>query len=167
MSESCIAQIARQVGLESMGMTKLSAEEVRRTPPYTFSEAAHYLRVPVTTLRAWCVGQDYKSKGRSKHYHRVVRLDGTSREGLSFLNLVGAHVLSAGRYLLAHGCQRQSSPTGSRLGMRSRNWRMITARRRKRLRKRSGANSTVAKRLSRCWFASEAYGWKQFARVTR
>jgi uncharacterized protein (DUF433 family) len=93
MSESCIAQITLQVGLESIGMAKLSAEEVRRTPAYTFSEAAHYLRVPATTLRAWCVGQDYKSKGRSKHYHRVIRLDGASHEGLSFLNLVEAHVL--------------------------------------------------------------------------
>jgi uncharacterized protein (DUF433 family) len=48
----------------------------------------------MTTLRAWCVGQDYKSKGRSRHYRRVIRLDGTSREGLSFLNLVEAHVLA-------------------------------------------------------------------------
>jgi uncharacterized protein (DUF433 family) len=74
-------------------MARLSAEVVRRTPAYTFSEAAHYLRIPVTTLHAWCVGQDYESKGQSRHYQRVIHLDGTSREGLSFLNLVEAHVL--------------------------------------------------------------------------
>jgi uncharacterized protein (DUF433 family) len=75
-------------------MNQLSADEVRRTPAYTFSEAAHYLRLPVTTLRAWCVGHDYQSKGRQKHYQRVIRLDGDRLEGLSFLNLVEAHVLS-------------------------------------------------------------------------
>jgi uncharacterized protein (DUF433 family) len=75
-------------------MAGLSAEQVRRTPAYTFTEAAHYLRVPVTTLHAWCAGQDYRSKGRAKRYQRVIRLDGTGREGLSFLNLVEAHVLS-------------------------------------------------------------------------
>jgi uncharacterized protein (DUF433 family) len=72
----------------------LSAEQVRRTPAYTFTEAAHYLRLPVTTLHAWCTGQDYHTKGGTKRYMRVIRLDGTGREGLSFFNLVEAHVLS-------------------------------------------------------------------------
>jgi uncharacterized protein (DUF433 family) len=72
----------------------LSAEQVRRTPAYTFTEAAHYLRLPVTTLHAWCIGQDYRTKQGTKRYIRVIRLDGSGREGLSFLNLVEAHVLS-------------------------------------------------------------------------
>lgn len=58
------------------------------------TEAAHYLRVPVTTLRAWCTGQDYRVRGQTRRYHQVIRLDGSGREGLSFLNLVEAHVLS-------------------------------------------------------------------------
>jgi len=74
-------------------MAVLTANEVRRTPAYTFTEAAHYLRVPVTTLRAWCTGQDYRYKGRPKRYQKVIRLDGSGKEGLSFLNLVEAHVL--------------------------------------------------------------------------
>jgi uncharacterized protein (DUF433 family) len=79
---------------EFRGMANLSADQVRRTPAYTFTEAAHYLRLPVTTLRAWCTGQDYRSKGKTRHYLRVIRLDGSGDEGLSFLNLVEAHVLS-------------------------------------------------------------------------
>jgi uncharacterized protein (DUF433 family) len=75
-------------------MANLSADQVRRTPAYTFTEAAHYLRLPVTTLRAWCTGQDYRSNGKTRHYLRVIRLDGSGDEGLSFLNLVEAHVLS-------------------------------------------------------------------------
>ncbi len=75
-------------------MASLSAEQLRRTPAYTFTEAAHYLRVPVTTVRAWCTGQDYRSEGRLKHYQKAIQLDGSGREGLSFLNLVEAHVLS-------------------------------------------------------------------------
>jgi uncharacterized protein (DUF433 family) len=60
---------------------------IRRTPAYTFGEAAHYLRLPKSTLRAWCLGQ--------QHFRGIIRLDGKPSEGLSFLNLVEAHVLAA------------------------------------------------------------------------
>jgi uncharacterized protein (DUF433 family) len=63
------------------------------TPAYPFAEAAHYLHIPVPTLRAWCVGYDYE--GGTKRFKPVILLDGKKREGLSFLNLVEAHVLSA------------------------------------------------------------------------
>ena len=81
-------------GSEILRMASLTADQVRRTPAYSFTEAAHYLRLPVTTLHAWCAGQDYRSKGRPKHYQRVIQLDGNGHEGLSFFNLVEAHVLS-------------------------------------------------------------------------
>ncbi len=68
-------------------------EALRRTPAYPFSEAAHYLQLPVATLRAWCVGYAYQ--GGVKRFKPVIRLDGKKSEGLSFLNLVEAHVLSA------------------------------------------------------------------------
>ena len=50
--------------------------------------------MPATTLRAWCGGQDCRSKWQTNQYLRVIRLDGSGHEGLSFLNLVEAHVLS-------------------------------------------------------------------------
>jgi len=68
-------------------------QTLRLIPAYPFSEAAHYLQMPVATLRAWCVGYDYQAG--AKRFKPVIRLDGKKSEGLSFLNLVEAHVLSA------------------------------------------------------------------------
>jgi uncharacterized protein (DUF433 family) len=66
---------------------KRDLDSIRRTPAYTFGEAAHYLRLPKSTLRAWCLGQ--------QQFRSIIRLDGRPSEGLSFLNLVEAHVLAA------------------------------------------------------------------------
>jgi uncharacterized protein (DUF433 family) len=76
-------------------MTKRNADTLRRTPAYPFTEAAHYLNLPVSTLRAWCLGQGYAYKGHRKRFKPLIRLDGKPGEGLSFLNLVEAHVLAA------------------------------------------------------------------------
>ena len=38
-----------------MLMTKAAQTDFRETPLYTATEAAHYLRVPVSTVRAWVV----------------------------------------------------------------------------------------------------------------
>jgi hypothetical protein len=62
-------------------------ESLLQTPTYPFGEAAHYLNVPATLLRTWCVGR----RGSKS----MIRLDGKQSEGLSFLNLIEAHVLSA------------------------------------------------------------------------
>jgi uncharacterized protein (DUF433 family) len=76
-------------------MTKLDLDKLRRTPAYPFVEGAHYLGLPVSTLRAWCLGQGYAYKGKRRSFKRIIELDGKSGEGLSFLNLVEAHVLAA------------------------------------------------------------------------
>jgi uncharacterized protein (DUF433 family) len=77
-------------------MSSTKREALLRAPAYPFVEAAHYLHIPVTTLRAWSLGQDYEtSKGQSRRFWPVIRLDGKRSEGLSFLNLIEAHVLSA------------------------------------------------------------------------
>ena len=68
-------------------MSSTKREVLLKTPAYPFVEAAHYLQVPVTTLRAWCLGQ--------RGFQPVIRLDGRRTEGLSFLNMIEAHVLSA------------------------------------------------------------------------
>jgi uncharacterized protein (DUF433 family) len=68
-------------------MGRLDFEAVRRTPAYAFVEAAHYLNLPVSTLTSWFRGQP--------GFRPVIRLDGLQGEGLSFLNLVEAHVLAA------------------------------------------------------------------------
>jgi uncharacterized protein (DUF433 family) len=79
-------------------MQERNLDELRRTPAYPFNEAAHYLNLPVTTLRSWCLGQNYYPHGSESEPRRfapVIHLDGGPREGLSFLNLVEAHVLAA------------------------------------------------------------------------
>lgn len=76
-----------------MGSADLN--ELSYIPAYPFAEAAHYLNLPVSTLSAWCKGQAYHHQQARRSFEPVIRLDGTPREGLSFLNLVEAHVLAA------------------------------------------------------------------------
>ncbi len=76
-------------------MAKRSAKSVFSTPAYPFAEAAHYLNLPLSTLRAWCLGQGYQSDGRTRRFLPLIQLDGNDRRALSFLNLVEAHVLAA------------------------------------------------------------------------
>jgi hypothetical protein len=53
------------------------------------------LNVPLSTLRAWCLGQGYRADGKTRRFQPIIRLDGNDRRALSFLNLVEAHVLAA------------------------------------------------------------------------
>lgn len=76
-------------------MGREQADRLRRTPAYPFIEAAHYLNMPVSTLRSWCIGQDYRVSGKVRRFRPLIELDGGKSEGLSFLNLVEAHVLAA------------------------------------------------------------------------
>jgi uncharacterized protein (DUF433 family) len=76
-------------------MAKQSAKSILSTPAYPFVEAAHYLNVPLSTLRAWCLGQGYREDGKTRRFQPLIRLDGKDRRALSFLNLVEAHVLAA------------------------------------------------------------------------
>lgn len=75
-----------------MGM--MDIDTVRSTPAYSFVEAAHYLNIPLSTLSSWCRGQKNKHDGTTR-FQPIIQLDGNPGEGLSFLNLVEAHVLAA------------------------------------------------------------------------
>jgi uncharacterized protein (DUF433 family) len=76
-------------------MAKRSAKTILSTPAYPFVEAAHYLNIPLSTLRAWCLGQGYRADGKTRRFQPIIRLDANDRRALSFLNLVEAHVLAA------------------------------------------------------------------------
>lgn len=76
-------------------MATMSAKRLLASPAYPFREAAHYLSLPESTLRAWCLGQGYTRNGRQGRFFPLIRLDDGNRRALSFLNLVEAHVLAA------------------------------------------------------------------------
>ena len=80
---------------EDAALATMDFDVLRRTPAYPFAEAAHYLNIPYATLRSWCVGTTYGSKGHKRQFPNVIDLDGDPQDGLSFLNLVEAHVLTA------------------------------------------------------------------------
>lgn len=76
-------------------MAKRNVNKLLSTPAYPFAEAAHYLNIPLSTLRAWCLGQGYRAGGKTRRFQPLLRLDADDRRALSFLNLVEAHVLAA------------------------------------------------------------------------
>ena len=76
-------------------MAKIDIDALRRTPAYSYVEAAHYLNLPPSTLSSWFSGKSYQHGGEIRRFKPVIRLDGKPGEGLSFLNLVEAHVLTA------------------------------------------------------------------------
>jgi len=67
----------------------------REIPAYRFSDAASYLGVALTTLRAWVKGMNYTNKDGSKGFFKpVFSLPEPDRPLLSYMNLVEAFVLS-------------------------------------------------------------------------
>ena len=73
----------------------MDVDQVRRPPAYSYVEAAHYLNLPPSTLSSWFRGQAYTQDDQVRQFRPVIRLDGQAGKGLSFLNLVEAHVLAA------------------------------------------------------------------------
>ena len=69
--------------------------DVRAMPAYTLTEASHYLRVPLPTLRSWVRGRYYPVKRGKRFFRPVIPAPPDAPHLLSFLNLVEAHVLDA------------------------------------------------------------------------
>ncbi len=65
----------------------------REVPTYSISEAAHYLNIPVATIRAWVRGTSYNTAGGKKRFRRVIHVPNRNHPFLSFFNLAEAHVL--------------------------------------------------------------------------
>jgi uncharacterized protein (DUF433 family) len=71
-----------------------SKGDVREVPRYSISEAAFYVRIPSTTLRAWTLGQDYTTgDGIHRTFNPLSQLADKRNKLLSFYNLVEAHIL--------------------------------------------------------------------------
>ena len=76
-------------------MTRPTAHDIRRMPLYTVAEAARFLRLPASTVRAWAFGQGYKVKGESRRFQPVISTADPKGRRLSFVNLVELLVLAA------------------------------------------------------------------------
>ncbi len=76
--------------------TTYKHDDPRLIPSYTVSEAAHYLRIPVGTMRSWVRGRTYPTQSGPKFFRPIISVPDMDRPLLlSFINLVEAHVLDA------------------------------------------------------------------------
>jgi len=76
-------------------MTAFNIKEPREVAAYTVGEAAHYLGVPISTMRSWFAGQTYSHRGKARRFQAVIKPADPKTLGLSFSNLVEAYVLTA------------------------------------------------------------------------
>jgi uncharacterized protein (DUF433 family) len=81
--------------------TVIKSQDPREIPTYTISEAAHYLLIPLATLRSWTVGRYYPVQEGKRLFNPVLTLPQRHPAMLSFVNLIEAHVLDAIRRI--HG----------------------------------------------------------------
>lgn len=66
----------------------------REVPLYTIGQAARYLRMPASTLRAWTVGMDYPTaQSRSGRFEPLIEVSAEPPARLTFNNLIEAYVL--------------------------------------------------------------------------
>lgn len=73
-----------------------SLHDPREVPTYTIAEAAHYLSIPIATVRAWVKGTSYSdASGNRRRFQRVIETHDPKRSLLSFFNLAEAHILRA------------------------------------------------------------------------
>jgi len=76
-------------------LTLYGGRDPRDAPRYSFPEAARATGIPVSTLRAWTVGQRYRRKDDLGFFEPVLQRPNASDNRLSFFNLIEAHVLRA------------------------------------------------------------------------
>ena len=77
-----------------MGKAVFTEHDLREMPAYNIGEAAGYLRLPVSTLRAWLLGQRYRDGKVSRFFRPVIEIANADQRQMSFINLVEAFVLS-------------------------------------------------------------------------
>jgi uncharacterized protein (DUF433 family) len=69
--------------------------DAREVPSYGVMEAAHYLRIPRTTIRDWVSGRHYRSTAGVRFSKPIIQVPDPTAKQLSFMNLVEIHVLDA------------------------------------------------------------------------
>src|SRR6266581_3822177 len=77
-----------------MERKRFTDRDLRELPAYGIPEAAGYLRLPISTLRAWLLGQRYRAGDEPKFFRPVIDIADRKDRQLSFINLVEAFVLA-------------------------------------------------------------------------
>lgn len=78
------------------GLDIYGGRDPREIPAYRVTDAASYLGIPVTTLRAWGQGMNYSHRDGTKgRFKPVFSLPDPDQSLLSYFNLVEAFVLSS------------------------------------------------------------------------
>jgi uncharacterized protein (DUF433 family) len=77
-----------------MARNAFTDQDLRQLPAYGIPEAAGYLRLPVSTLRSWLLGQRYRTGEQPKFFRPVIDIADRKERQLSFINLVEAFVLA-------------------------------------------------------------------------
>lgn len=77
-----------------MAKQPITEGDLREMPAYGIAEAAGYLRLPLSTLRAWMLGQRYQAGDAQKFFKPVIEIADRRGRLLSFINLVEAFVLT-------------------------------------------------------------------------
>ena len=70
-------------------------KDPRDVAAYSPKEAAEFLRMPVTTLRWWVLGNSYRTTGGQRHARPVIKIPTARPPMLTFWNLSEAYVLAA------------------------------------------------------------------------
>jgi uncharacterized protein (DUF433 family) len=78
-------------------MNRPSVNDLRHRPVYSAKEAAQYLRLPGSTVRAWAFGQNYRVNGEIRRQEPVIATADPANRRLSFINLIELLVLAAMR----------------------------------------------------------------------
>ena len=76
------------------GHDKHDASNAAQVANYTIADAARWLRLPVSTTRAWTLGQSQGARGR-RAFQAVITAADAERGLLSFANLCELHVLAS------------------------------------------------------------------------
>ena len=78
-----------------MAKSGVKYPEAATLAAYTIGEAAHYLRLPQATVRAWAAGRRYPTQAGPTQARPVLKIPSRKPPLLSFLNLIETHVLAA------------------------------------------------------------------------
>ena len=71
----------------------LSKDDIREIPSYGMIEAAHYLRIPKSTITYWVLGRPSPQDSKDRVPKPIIQRPSPQSSLLSFINLVELHVL--------------------------------------------------------------------------